>query len=345
MYNSQVFFHSLGYILNFLMMYLNFKVHLQNLFKIHFIFSYSIIPEDFFCHVYSDCCLPILFSENILVFVLTYRSWFTLTNSLCGMIQGLNYILLHGYRVLLPPLTPFLIESKSQLLHIEMSLFKPKQNLSPSWWIHWQSLFLHFQLSDWHNCKLGSEEKNLSLFYIAGPSAGCCFFLCLQKQFRIHSSSPFLYLLHFQGISENFTPWFLSVCCNNPKGKLEFLLSYISTPHKYSTDIAKFVSPRVDVWCSLLPCYIQYSPLLLSANDISLIHFFRIKAWELLYLHIATLITSVLRKHSKLHLRVLFRTSPDLPVFPAYSVARCTAISCSAYSEDLQMTSFFTFYV
>ena len=95
-----------------------------------------------------------------------------------------------------------------------MSLFKPKQSLIPSWWTHWQSLFLHFQLRDW--------QINLSLLYFADTSTGYCSFYLHSETILNNSSSPFLYLLHFQGISENFTPWFLSVRCNNPNGNFSF---------------------------------------------------------------------------------------------------------------------------
>lgn len=100
-----------------------------------------------------------------------------------------------GYRGLLPPLTSFPVDSKSQLLRIEMSLFKPKQNLSLSWWTHWQSLFLHFQLSDWHNCKLDSEEKNYLCFTLLVHQQAIVLFSAFRN--NLEFTLPLLVSIYF----------------------------------------------------------------------------------------------------------------------------------------------------
>lgn len=154
----------------------------------------------FFSQVYSDCCLPILFSENILVFVLMYRSWFTLTNSLCGMFQGLNYVFLHKAMAIVF-FYHHLRHSLLSLSHNSCMLKCPYSSQNRTWVPLGElielSLFLHFQLSDWHNCKLGSEEINLSLLYFAGPSAGYCFFFFSAFRNNSEFTLPFLFSIYY----------------------------------------------------------------------------------------------------------------------------------------------------
>lgn len=177
----------------------------------------------FFSQVFSDCCLPILFSENILVFVLTYRSWFTLTNSLCGMVQGLNYAFLHKAMAIVF-FYDHLRHSLLSLSHNSCMLKCPYSSQNRTWVPLGElielSLFLHFQLSDWHNCKLGSEEINLSLLYFAGPSAGYCFFFSLPSE--TIQNSLFLSFSPFTTFSGDFRKFYtlIPICIlQSSKGK------------------------------------------------------------------------------------------------------------------------------
>lgn len=167
------------------------------------------------------------------------------------------------------------------------------------------------------------------------------FFLCIQKQFRIHSlplffSSYFIFR-GFQKILLLDSYLFVAIIqTENFSFFYPISLLLINTPQKMQN--LCLLTLIFDAHFSLATYYTH--PSYFQQMTFHLCIFFGIKAWELFYLHIATLISSVFRKHSKLYLHILFRTSPGLLIFPAYNVAQCAAISCSAYTEDLQMTSF-----